>query len=83
MGNSSPKLTFGSLVRLLAYLPICVVLLATLAMNTYVVASILRARTNVPWLDGWSMIRELMLSAKANAWRRPCGLPTGVTAWWS
>jgi hypothetical protein len=60
VSNPSPKFAAGSPIRFLTYGIIGVALAATLAMNAHVIASIVRARTNVPWWDGWAMIRDLM-----------------------
>ena len=56
--------------------------MATLAMNAHVIASIVRARTNVPWWDGWAMIRELMLYQQGQPAVRSYGPHTGGTGWW-
>jgi hypothetical protein len=61
VSNPSPKFAAASPIRFLTYGFIGVALAATLAMNGHVIASIVRARTNVPWWDGWAMIHELML----------------------
>src|ERR1051326_7807358 len=59
-GASASAAVQGSAwVRRLGHTLVAVILLATIGLNTFTIAQVRRAVSNVPWGDQWVLIQEL------------------------